>query len=108
MSKPSQDSNIESESIKKNVSDDRIFNAYKNYCKTHLTHISMDTVNTLLDIDPIHFNKLFSIYKSSECLKRWNAVRVYISENITNTNYNTRFITSFYITSIQNYMDCIK
>ena len=108
MSKLSSDSNDGSESTKENVHDDRIFNAYKKYCRTHLTHISMDTMNTLLDIDPIHFNKLFSIYKSSECLKRWNAVRVYISENINNTKYNARFLTSFYITSIQNYIDCIK
>tara|TARA_Y100000816_G_scaffold190571_1_gene138821 strand:+ start:1913 stop:2239 length:327 start_codon:yes stop_codon:yes gene_type:complete len=79
------------------------------YCLASFTPIHGDKIKKILNISGDEFRNLITIYNSSDCITRWNKIhKVVTNINYKDSLYDIRFITSFYTTSIQNYMDYKK
>ena len=94
-----------------NTNENKLYNKndFIEYCMSSFKPIHGDKIKNILNITCDEFRSLMHIYKSSDCITRWNKIQQFVTNiNYDGTQYDTRFITSFYTTSIQNYMDYKK
>ena len=82
---------------------------YQNLCRQKFIPIHGNNINKLIKLSSCDFENLLIIYKTSDCLTRWNKIKKYVSTmNFENISYSISFISSFYTTSIQHYIDFLK
>ena len=82
---------------------------YQNLCRQKFIPIHGNNINKLVKLSSLDFDNLLNIYIKTDCLNRWNKIKKYVSTmHFENNSYDIAFISSFYITSIQHYIDFLK
>ena len=86
---------------------------FTDYCKNIFVPIHGNTIMPLIEIKPEEIDTLLDIY-NKDCFQRWKNIKNYIPSL---KNYkkikqikqkDISFVTSFYIISLQNYIEYIK
>jgi hypothetical protein len=82
---------------------------YQNLCRQKFIPIHGNNINKLIKLSSLDFENLLNIYIKTDCLNRWNKIKKYVlTMHFENNSYDIAFISSFYTTSIQHYIDFLK